>query len=39
MKALDWSLDDNSFLSSLAEILQVLLTIISALVSIFGGQS
>lgn len=39
MKALDWDLGNNSFLETLAEILQVILTIINALVALFGGQS
>ena len=39
MKALSWGLDDTGFLASLAEILQILLTIISALSALFGGSS
>jgi len=39
MKALDWDLGNNSFLESLAKILQIILSVITALVSLLGGQS
>ncbi|HNT89508.1 MAG TPA: hypothetical protein PKL84_16725 [Candidatus Hydrogenedentes bacterium] len=39
MKTLDWNLGNDSFLATLAEILKIILAIISALVSLFGGQT
>lgn len=39
MKALDWGIEDTGFLATLAEILQIILTIISAIASLFGGTA
>lgn len=39
MKALDWGFEDTGFLAALAEILQIILTIISAIAGLFGGTT